>query len=190
MKNLKRLSFAAMTAVALAALVGSAAANPVVTSPANVEYTGTVTATAEGSVLVQAVVANFTCTTSTLGGKVETNNTTKASGKLTTVDFSGCDGTFHPAATGSFEIVPTGATGSGQGIFKGSGTELTVATLGVSCVYGTAAGTTLGTLTGGNPAILIINAQLPKISGGFLCANPASMSGSYSITTPKPMLID
>jgi len=62
--------------------------------------------------------------------------------------------------------------------------------LGTSCVYGGGAGVDLGTLKGGTTATLPVSASLTKISGGFLCANPASWSGKYTVTTPDTLLVD
>ncbi|HYH54079.1 MAG TPA: hypothetical protein VD761_08105 [Solirubrobacterales bacterium] len=190
MKHLKMLGLVMVATAAFMAFASSASANPVLTSPANVEYTGSFLATAEGTNLFQAGFANFTCTTSTVGGTVTTNNTTKASGPITTLDTSGCSATVTTLVNGTLEIVPNAPTGSNKGTVKGSGSQVTVSTLGVSCVYGTGAGTTLGTATGGNPATIAVSASLPKISGGFLCASPASWTASYTVTSPKPLIID
>ncbi|HYH53558.1 MAG TPA: hypothetical protein VD761_05455 [Solirubrobacterales bacterium] len=190
MKHLKMLGLALVAAAAFMAFASSASAQPTLTSPANVDYTGNITATAEGTHLVQAGFANITCTTSTIAFTVTTNNTTKASGSITTYDTSGCNATVITLKNGSVEITPNSPTGSNKGTVKGSGSEVTVSTLGVSCVYGTGAGTTLGTVTGGNPATIAVSASLPKISGGFLCASPASWTTTYTVTSPKPLIID
>jgi hypothetical protein len=190
MKHLKMLTLAMVAAAAFMAFASSASAQPTLTSPALVDYTGNILLTAEGTHLVQAGFANITCTTSIIGGTVTTNNTTKASGPITTYDTSGCNAIVNTLVNGSLEIVPNSPTGSNTGTVRGSGSQVTVSTLGVSCVYGTGAGTTLGTVTGGNPATIAINASLPKISGGFLCATPASWTGSYTVTSPKPLIID
>jgi hypothetical protein len=190
MKHFKMLGLVVVATTALMAFVGIASANPVLTSPAGTDYTGELTMTATASLLTQAGFANLTCTESTIKGKVETNNTTKASWKITTLDYSGCNAIFNTLSNGSLEITPNAPTGSNKGTLKGFGSEVTVSTLGVSCVYGTAAGTTLGTVTGGNPATVSINASMPKISGGFLCGNPMSATGAYTVTSPKPLLID
>jgi hypothetical protein len=183
MKHLRMLGFAVMVSTALMAFAGSASANPVLTSPAGTEYTGALTATLTGSMLLKANVFQETCAQSTIGSEVTTNNTTSAGGAINTITFNSCGGLRVIFAPGSLEVLPTG-------VVKSSGTQITWARLGVSCVYGTATGTTLGTLTGGNPAIINIKASLPKISGGFLCANPGSWEGQYTVTTPKPLLLN
>ncbi|HYH54077.1 MAG TPA: hypothetical protein VD761_08095 [Solirubrobacterales bacterium] len=186
MKHLKMLGLALVAAAALMAFAGPASATTV-TSPAGTEYTGEINATATSSLLLQAGFANITCTESVVKGKIESNGGATASGKITTLSFSACNATVDVLKNGSLSIA---STGGGSGTVSGSGSEVTVSTLGVSCVYGTAGGTALGTLTGGTPAKMTINAKLPKISGGFLCASPASWSGSYQVTSPGTLLVD
>jgi hypothetical protein len=70
-----------------------------------------------------------------------------------------------------------------------TGTEITVGTGGVSCVYG---GTITSGITvlGGSPASIVTNeANIPKVAGGFLCANPAKWTAHYKVTTPNPLFI-
>jgi hypothetical protein len=183
MKHLKLLGLAAM-ATALMALAGSASANPVLTSPAGTEYTGAMTATATGSLLMKTGAFQETCLASTIASNVTTNNTGIASGEITGLTFSFCGSpTIHILQKGSLSIEPNGTV-------KGSGTQVTWETVGVSCVYGTTTNTTLGTLTGGNPAVINIKASLPRLSGGFLCANPGSLEGQWTVTSPKPLLLN
>lgn len=183
MKHLKIIGLAVMAAAALMAFAGNAsAAPPVLTSPSGTEYTGTLTSTATESLKLEAGFATDTCTTSTVSGKVETN-TTVASGKITTLEFGSCAFTTDVLSKGSLEVKSGGEV-------RAIGSEVTVSTLGTSCVYGGGTGTKLGSLTGGKPAKLTVAASLPKISGGFLCANPASWTGKYSVTTPDTLLVD
>ena len=194
MKHIKMLGFAVMAMAALLAFAGSASAAPALTSPAGTEYTGELNATAESSLLLKAGFANITCTASTVAGKVETNDEKLASGKIATLSFSNCGSTtVDTLATGSLQITTTGK-GENKGTVTGSGSEVTVAQFGVSCVYGTKTGTTLGTATGSasstSNATLKFEASLPLISGGFGCANPAVWTGSYTLTKPVPLFID
>jgi hypothetical protein len=187
MKHLKLIGVAAIAAMALMAFASTASAT--VTSPSGTEYTGEVKSTASSSLLLEAGFAEITCTESTVAGKITTNDATIASGAITTLSYSNCgSATVDTLANGSLEIV---SAGSGKGTVKGYNSQVTTSIFGTSCVYGTAAGgTTLGTVVGGTPAKMTISASLPKISGGFLCANPAKWSGSYTVTTPSTLLID
>jgi hypothetical protein len=181
MKHLKMLGLALVAAASLMAFAGSASA-AVLTSPAGTDYTGTLESTATESLLLKAGFANITCTASTVSGAVKTN-TTVAEGAITTLSFSNCNATVDVLKNGSLKVASGGAV-------TGSGSEVTVSALGTSCVYGTGAGTSLGTLKGGTPASLTINASLPKISGGFACASPAGWSGKYTVTQPTTLLVD
>jgi len=158
------------------------------TSPAGTVYTGEIEATASSSLLLQAGFANITCTQSTVKGKIESHSVTVAAGKISSLSFSNCgSSTVDVIQNGELSIA---STGGGKGSVNGAGTEVTIAALGVSCVYGTTTNTPLGTLTGGTPAKLTLTAKLPKISGGFLCADPAAWQGSYTVTNPGTLLVD
>lgn len=184
MKHLKIIGLAAVAAMALMAFASTASAT-VLTSPAGTEYTGEISATPESSLLLKASFANITCTAGTVAGKVETNTTT-ASGKITSLSFTSCNATVTVLKNGSLSIASGGTV-------SGSGSEVTVSLFGTSCTYGTGAGTTLGKLTSGTTstdATMTINANLPLISGGFACGNPANWSGSYLVTKPTPLIVD
>lgn len=185
MKQLKMLGLSALAVMALIAPAGQASAS--VTSPAGTEYTGTLEASITHSFLLKAGFAEITCSLSVLKGKVENNIGTFAIGKISTLSFNFCNATVHVLSNGSLEIFSTGA---GKGDLRGYNTQITVATMGVSCVYGTTTQTPIGTITGGTQAVMSIAASLPKISGGFLCANPASWTGAYKLTAPHELLVD
>lgn len=194
MKHLKMLGLAVVAAAAFMAFASSASAG-IVTSTAGVDYTGEINATASSgtTLLLKAGFANITCTESTVKGKIEKNEST-ASGKIGTLSFSSCNATVDVLKNGSLEIRSTSTVGDHDGTLFGSESEVTVSLLGTSCVYGTSTGTHLGTLTGKTAgegdAILHLEASLPRISGGFACANPASWTGTYTVTSPTPLWVD
>ena len=184
MNHLKMLSFVVMATAGLMVFASSAAATPVLTSPAGNEYTGSLEATANSSLLLKAGFANFTCLASTIAGSVTTNNSTHAAEAITTLTFSNCGATTVNTITkGSLTVAPGGTV-------SGSGSEITFSVFGSSCIYGTKTGTILGTLTGGSPAKMEFAANLPLVSGGFGCANPATLTGGYTFTKPNPLWID
>ncbi|HYH53922.1 MAG TPA: hypothetical protein VD761_07300 [Solirubrobacterales bacterium] len=186
MKNLKMLGLSALAVMALIGPAGQASAS--VTSPAGTVYTGTLEASITHSFLLKAGFAEITCSLSVLKGKIENNIGTFAIGKISTLSFSLCgSSTVDVLSNGSLEIFSTGA---GKGDLRGYSTQITVATMGISCVYGTTTQTPIGTITGGTQPVMSIAASLPKISGGFLCANPASWTGAYKLTTPHELLVD
>ena len=184
MKRLKMLGPVVIVLAGCIAFAGNASANPVLTSPAGTAYTGEITETLEGSLLTKAGFSNTTCTSVTRTWVVETNNTTAASGKEFSTSFGGCGGvTVVVISKGSLKVTPGGT-------MSGSGSETTTAVFGTSCVYGTKAGTTLGTVKGGSPAKMALYAEMPLVSGGFGCANPAMVSGNFTITKPTTLLVD
>jgi len=189
MKHLKIIGLAVMAAAALMAFAGSASA-ATFTSPTGTEYTGALSASLEGSALLKAGFAEDTCTESTVSGKLTTNNETEASGATESVSFTKCSLT-----TTTLSSKGTLKVAKGTHAVSGTGVEVTVSALGTSCVYGLGAGTSLGTATnttvsGVDKVTLAITAKLEKISGGFACANPATWTANYIVTTPTSSFVD
>jgi len=191
MKHLKMLGLFVMAAASLMAFAGSASAAATFTSPTGTEYTNTLSSSLEGSALLEAGFANITCTTSTVAGKITANDATEASGEISKVEFSNCGGatvdTLLPK--GTLTITNGGHTVSGTGV------EVTTAIFGTSCIYGLGAGTHLGTATntsvgGVDTVTLDIDANLPKLFGGFLCASPATWQAKYIVTSPAISFVD
>jgi hypothetical protein len=139
--------------------------------------------TLESSVKVKAGFAEFECTEGSLGGSVETNSATSAGGALTTLTFSNCgSGTVDTLKKGSISVASGGAV-------TGYAAEITFSAFLTSCVYGWT-GTPLGVISSGGPATQKISGTFPKISGGFLCANPATWTAAYKVTKPSTLHID
>jgi hypothetical protein len=202
MKHLKMFGLAAMAAMALMGLVGVGSASATtLTSPTGTVYTGEIDASLEPgtSALLEAGFFNITCTTSTVKGQPNAqSDTTTVNGPINTLTFGStatpCNATVTVITNGSLEIHAIGTGNEVNGTLTGKSSEVTVAALGTSCVYGTSTGTDLGTLTGtqktGGTATMDIEASLPRISGGFACANPAKWTGKYTVTTPDSLWID
>jgi hypothetical protein len=184
MKHLKMLGLAVLAVGAFMAIGGSASATPIITSPAGTEFTGEVHETLSGSWIIKPGFTTVTCTEVTRIWDVTTNTSTAAGGPYTKTTYSGCgSASVVVLKSGSREVASGGSV-------KGSGTEVTFSAGGTSCVYGTGTGTTVGKLNNGSPATMTESGSLPKISGGFLCASTASVSGSYIITFPNTFIID
>ncbi len=190
MKHLKvTISLVVVAAAAMMAFAGSASATPLLTSPAGTEYTGTIhlTLKAGTSTRFEAGITN-TCTTDTIHADITTNDTTIASGPITSWVMGSastpCNHKLVVLKPGSFSI----GTGGGASI---SGNEWTTEELGISCVYGGGTGTKIGTLAGGTPATLSASTtELPKISGGIFCASKGTWTATYVVTTPATLLVD
>jgi hypothetical protein len=184
MKYLKMLGLFAVTAVAMMGFAGSASAT--FTSPTNKEYTGEITASAESSLLLKAGL-EITCTESVVKGHITTNDTDHVDGPITTLSFSGCNGTVHTLNVGSLTI-------KGD-IVTAIGSNVTVERFGITCTYGGGAGTQIGTATNTttnnvDTVTLDVNANLPKQAGGAFCASVGVWTGKYHITTPVENYLD
>jgi len=183
MTRLKITALALFTAGVFMAFAGSASAAPTLTSPAGTEYTGTVTATANSSILFKATFANVTCTSATASGTGSTNNETHASGSITMLSASGCSTTIDTLVNGSLTV-------NQKGEVFGSNSRVTMVAFGVDCVFGTTTNTKLGTLTGGTPAKGTLSATLPLLEGSaFACGSTGTWSGGYTVTTPGTLLV-
>ena len=188
MRSIKILGVAAVAAMALMAFAGTPSATTL-TSPAGTVYKEAVKATAESSLILQASFFEVTCTESEVkGAPGAQNDTTTVTIPIAILKFGGCNTLVRVLANGSLEIHVIGA--GPNGTVTGMNTKVTFEALGFSCVYGTAAGgTDLGILTGsgglgGATATMDINANLPRIEGGFPCPANALWEGKYKITEP------
>ena len=186
MTYLKTLGLFAVTAVAMMGFAGSASAN--FTSPTGTEYTGEFDMSAEASLLFKAGL-EITCNKSTVKGNITTNDTEHASGPITELAFSECNGTTATITLGSLTI-------KGDELIM-IGSAWTTQRFGINCIYGGGAspGTKLGTLTnktfnGKDAVTLDVEANLPKQAGGAFCANILVWSGSYVFTTPIDNYLD
>jgi hypothetical protein len=192
MKHLKMLGLFAMAAAALMAFAGSASAQTF-TAPTGTEYTGSISASLEGSALLKAGFAEITCTEGVVGGSITTNNNTHASGSISTVHFSSCK---EGQTVDTLVETGTLTINKSTHVVTGTGVKVTTAVGGVSCTYGLGeTSNTLGTaantvVEGVDRVTLAINAKLPKEGGGFLCASPATWTANYVVTTPAGSFID
>jgi hypothetical protein len=144
-------------------------------------------ATLTGSWLLKGGFAEITCTNNAIKGEVTNPGPTgPVAGTVSSLGFSACkEGqTVDVLKNGTFSV---GTPSGGNGTLKLEGFEVTVAVGGISCVYG---GPATFSLTGGTTASLKSTGSLARVSGGFLCANPASLSAGYNITTPAPLYVE
>ena len=183
MKNHKVLGLLVVAAASLMAFASSASATPTLTSPAGTEFTGSLEATMTSgtSSLMKAGIED-TCTGSTATGTVSTNTEVHAKGSGF-INTGACTKTTDTLKGGELTISPTGTV-------TAIGNEVTVFDLGVSCIYGGGGGTDIGKLVGGSPATIAISTtELPKISGGFLCASKATWTSNYTVTKPSSLFV-
>ena len=195
MKYLKGLAVAAaMAAVFVVFAAGTASATVVCktkTSPCGSPYPK---GTLFQSVLTPGTTAVFKAGFMTIectegSGSVETTSNGSATETVTgitkTLTFGGCNAVFNVLKTGTGEIHWTSKT---NGTFTAEGMEVTGSALGVDCVYGGKISSGI-TLNGGEKPTISMNAKVPLISGGFLCANPGTMTASLTVTEPTPLYV-
>ncbi len=205
MKYLKMLGLAAIAAMGLMAFVGAstASATTLFTDEAKkVPYgvgttihatlvPGTSAALKSGSTTIA------TCTESTVHGVVTVATGSVVSGHLSTektkgseeptgLHWGGCSQTTHTISTGTLDIEYTSGT---SGKVTGTGNSVTLGIFGTSCTYGTGAGVTLGTITGGTAPVLKINANIPRTAGGFLCPSTGTWEAEYVVTSPHALYV-
>jgi hypothetical protein len=211
MKYLKMLGLAAVAAMALMAFAGAGTAsatvlckkNPTAVPPA---VTGTECPKGEdypsgtvidGSQTTATAILETTggstldtCTGSTVKGKTSTTGgaTATVTGPIEELTWTGCTFPTSTVTKGSLEIhwIP----GTHNGTLTAKGTEVTINTgFFGACTYGASAtGTDLGTITGGNPATMTINALVPLIKNeSGLCPSEARWTSHYTVTSPTPL---
>jgi hypothetical protein len=201
MKYLKILGLAAVAAMALMAFgAGTASAvklckNNLSTTSCSEHYPiGTVVeGTLTGSAILETTGGSTldTCTGSTVSGKTTNTAATgePVKGNIETLTWTGC--TFPTATVTKGSLTIHTITGTDNGTLTASGTEVTINTgFFGACTYGAGAATDLGTVVGGNPAKITINAIVPltKNESG-LCPAEARWTASYTITKPTPLYV-
>jgi len=209
MRTLKMLALAAIAALGLMAFVGAGTASAATTcktkpNAANecptgwhhpigtiihatlkVGTTANLETTAGETVdtCTESTIKSHTTTTGGLNKPVKTAVTVLSWGSVSTP----CTTTTDTLTLGELEEEANGTVGNGT--VTGSGSKVTVNIAGLSCVYGTGGGTTLGTATGGEPATIDVNAVINKQEGSFLCPSTTRWTATYVTTEPIPYWI-
>jgi hypothetical protein len=187
MRYLKFLSFAGLVVVAIFLAVAAPSSATTLckttTTPCgsvykkesviNLSMSGrTVLSTTEGQSLSTCTSGGAEVKITQAGGQAS-----NASGDITSQTWSECSATTDTISKGALSIEHI--TGTDNGTVTGSGTEVTVIFEGSSCVYGTNAGTHLGTLKGREKSVIEIDALLAKDAGGLKCPTTAIWRAKY-----------
>jgi len=192
MKCLKALGLAALAAMALTAFLGASSASASVlctttTTPCGTGWhIDTLEATATGSLSVHSTSGSLEAT---CGGSSETA-TKRTTGSSTTtpvytvstagLTWNSCNQVTKTLEGGELEVHQI--AGTHNGTVTGKGFKWTTVVAGISCVFGYGTGVDLGTLTGGSPAVLDVNAIVNKVEGSFLCPADSQLTANYQIT--------
>lgn len=202
MKYLKILGLAAIAAAALMAFAGSASATTL-TSPANTQYSGSISSVNEKTVILHPPFGDIECKKSTVEGSITNaggaestvSGNIKEEGSVHGLTFSECNATVTVIKSGSLEVHTQEANNNHNGTVTSTGTEVTVELLGTHCIFATS-GTDIGTLTGssntGSNATFDISATIPRTEGrsGAFCGTSAQWTGSYKVTSPTFLDVD
>jgi hypothetical protein len=122
----------------------------------------------------------LTCPQTTGKGASTNQSGASVSISISSLVASGCTVTTHTLTNGTVTI--THIPGTDDGTVTASGSVQTINFGGISCRYGTGAGTHLGTLNTGKIAIkAVINEQDPK---SFICPDTTLWVTAYAVTTP------
>jgi len=199
MKNLKMLGLGVLAAATLMAFtaVGTASATVICktnTSPCSEKYpagteikaslsgTSTMTTT-EGTVLDTCSGGSLTGSTKTSGSANET-----VGGPVTAANLTWTNCTEPTVTLKGGETETHSLSGTSNGTYTASGFEVTInTTIFGSCLFSVEAGRDIGTVTGGAPAVVDINAVITRKSG--LCPSTVKWVGTYKVTSPTPLYV-
>jgi hypothetical protein len=204
MKKMRMLGLCVVAAMAAMALIGAGTASATKLCSENTSPCPAGNTYGKGTSIKAQLVAGtksvmssgfvtIECSESTMSGKTTSAGGgagVPVTGEITSVTWKSCKTSSGSSCTASSLGTPWPAEVSGSG---GSGT-MTVSNAGgkftctVTCEYSTKSASV--SVTGGNPAIIKANSVgFSKIGGSFLCSSSASWSGTYEVTTPKPVFV-
>jgi len=188
MMHLKMLGLAAAAAAALMTLSGVASATTL-TSPTGTASTPAIHAQNEEHIVYHNPIAKIECNSTFQLQVSEHGAGTAAAGNLTNLTFTNCTNSWHMTTVTPGSLAISWTSGyAGTVTWSGATWEMT--RFGVSCRYATNA-TKLGTLTGGLPATIDIEAAIPFHGGSSLCGSgTTSLTGSYKLTSPTSLFVD
>jgi len=183
--KVKMLGLLAVAATAIMVFAASASADYLSTTTGGATAEPTIHAVNESTHVVLAnSIANIECQ-STTEGKPNSHGTGKpVSGPISTLTFTGCTNSWHVTvnAPGTLSVKANGVNHGGA--LTSNGANVTTTRFGVTCNYETS-NTAIGTVTGGSPATLHIEASIPIAAGSsFLCGSGnAKWEGAYVTTS-------
>jgi hypothetical protein len=190
MKNLKILGLVALVTVALMAVAATASADYVTTTTGGAAQTPTIHAVNEnGELTLQNSIANIECSSTTEGTVGDHGPGKPINTNLNILDITGCTNSWHTTTStpGSRSITWTSGH---NGMLVSSGALVKATRFFVPCNFETN-NTTLGTVTGGNPATIHIEASIPIAAGSSeLCGSGnVKWEGDY-VTTSALYVVD
>lgn len=185
MRIAKSLGLLAIAAAAIMAFAANASATRFTTTTGGFAETPTIHAVNSGfHVTLSNPIANISCS-STIEAKVASHGAyTTGAGGVGTLTFTGCTNSWHVTSISNGSLEIHYSAGHNGWVFS-SGARIDTTRLGVTCVYETFS-TPIGNISGGNPAIINVNALVPlkPFESSSLCgAGSAVWEGQYRTTS-------
>jgi hypothetical protein len=203
MRYLKILGFTAAAAAALAATVGAGGASATVLCSTTVELcpeaqkwqAGTVldwTVPAGGAIAVNDTSGNQLdkCTVQTKKWKITAfgSATATVTGVEEATTWENCTFPTKMLTLPKWEVHKIAGTSNGT-VTADAADEMTINTVFFgSCIYGASAGSSIGEITEGDPAVLHTNAVTTRFGTNFACPSTSRLSGTLTLTTPVTTL--
>jgi len=187
MENVKKLGLAAALAATSLLIYAGAASASTFTSPQGMTYASPIQASAT-NISISGSFVTVTCKRSELTAKVEKYGTYDAGGEISTLDFSECNFPVKVNSGGSLDV----DSSDSLDLFD---TQFTIETSVGTCVFTADSalfgGSPVGTLTEGSPAAFdFAPGEIPRTGGNFLCGKVGHWLGTYTVSTPKSLLVD
>jgi hypothetical protein len=161
------------------------------TSPTGSVSTSSIYAQSESALVLDSPVAKIECNVNFGGYSEESGEGLPAFEIMTSLGFSECSNEWH-GKTYSGGRLEIDWTSGYNGTVKWTGGTFELTRLGLVCRYATDH-TDIGTITGGSPGTLHINAAIPFHSGSIGCPNgtgATTMTGSFKLTSPSSLYVD
>ncbi|HEU4739312.1 MAG TPA: hypothetical protein VFS54_09575 [Solirubrobacterales bacterium] len=184
MKHVRTLGLLAVVAAAMMAFAASASADTTTTTETDGSTSATPTVhwvNEGGHISIWTPIGPVSCS-STMTETVTTHEAGQPGlSHVTILNFTGCTNSWHVTTVTAGTLTIEASNGE----MKSSGARVEMTRLGVKCFYETS-GTKVGTVTGGSPATLHIEASLPIGSGssGLCGTSNAKWEGNYVTTHP------
>lgn len=199
MKRLKLLMSFAVLGVAWTVSLGAGSASATeLTCNGSLCPVGTVIeGHSEGHVVLDAPIGKIECSVTSEGNVASPGSaTTTPTGKTGFTSYSCTGGAVVTVLNpGTGETHTAGASNNGNGTITSTGSEVTVETFGLHCIFRTN-NTDVGVITGSNNtgglATFDLSATIPRVGGrsGAFCGSSAPYTGSSVITSPTNLAID
>lgn len=180
---MRKLQFAGLLAVALMGFAASASATTISATTGGAAATPTLHVASEGHLTLINPIAEIECGL-TAEGKVESHGPGVAvKGDITKLEFPGCTNFWH-VTTEKAGFLEAHYTSGHNGTLTSTGMLVKTTRFGVSCNYETN-NTTLGAVTGGEPATLHVAASVPLTAGssGLCGSGNTKLGGSVAFTS-------